>query len=242
MSTGRPRIRSGREAGPGTLGEHAYEALKTLILRGELRPGERLAEAEVARRLGVSRTPLREALSRLAQEKLVIGRPHLGYVVIDLDAQAIRDLVDIREVLDVHAARIAVVTAKEDDLKRLRACLDDLERVLRKRETEQPDFAGEIRYGIGIHVIIAEATGNQFLIDTLRHIYERLQIAVWLEVLWVDPWEVSIDEHREIVDAICQRDADRSAEAARVHVRRSLQNMLRVAKVRESIRVSPGSG
>jgi DNA-binding GntR family transcriptional regulator len=225
-----------RAASAGTLGDRAYSALKRLILTGELRPGERLAEAELAQRLAVSRTPLREALSKLGHEKLVVARPHLGYVVVDLDSKAICDLLDIREVLDVHAARLAVVSATERDLLLLRRCLDELEDVLAKRDTDEPDLATEIALGIRIHSIIAEATGNQYLIDTLAQIYERQQLAVWLDVLWVDQWQISIAEHREIVEAVCARDADRSAEAARVHVRRSLQNILRVAVARESMR------
>jgi DNA-binding GntR family transcriptional regulator len=219
-----------------TVRERTYEALKTLILTGELRPGERLAEVDLATRLGVSRTPLREALSRLAQEKLVVGRPHLGYVVIELDSKAIRDLLELREVLDVHAARIVAVAAAENVRQRLRACLAELETVLQQRAFDMPDIANEIALGIRLHVIIAEATGNEVLLDTLKQIYERLQLAVWLEVLWIDRWQDSLAEHNNIVEAICSSDPDRSAEAARAHVRRSLMNMLRVAKTRELVR------
>ncbi|MFG1400031.1 GntR family transcriptional regulator [Roseixanthobacter pseudopolyaromaticivorans] len=212
-----------------TLGEQTYEDLKAMILMGELRPGERLAEAEMAQRLGVSRTPLRHALSRLAQEKLVTKRTQGGYVVISLDSAAIRDLVGLREALDVHAARVAAEVASEEDLARLRECLAKLESVANKEE----EIATEIDLGLRIHVIIAESTGNQALLDAVKQVYERLQLAIWLEVSWMDHWIDRFSEHRQIVEAICSRDPERSGEAARFHVQRSLQNMLRVLQMRE---------
>lgn len=216
-----------------TLGEQTYEDLKALILMGELRPGERLAEAEMAQRLGVSRTPLRHALSRLAQEKLVTKRTQGGYVVVSLDSTAIRDLVGLREALDVHAARVAAEVATEADLARLRDCLAKLESVENNSGHKEEEVATEIDLGLRIHIIIAESTGNQALLDAVKQVYERLQLAIWLEVSWVDHWKDRLSEHRQIVEAICNRDPERSGEAARSHVQRSLQNMLRVLKMRE---------
>lgn len=218
-----------------SLREQIYSSLKAMILTGELRPGSRLSERDLASRLSVSRTPLREALSRLAQEKLAKGRPNRGYVVAELDYKAIKDLIEVRVLLDAYAASMMAESGSEEDFEKLRACLAELETVLRLRETNDPDFASEITLGVRIHEIIAESTGNQVLVDTFRQICSRLQMAMYLEVLWVDPWEISLKEHRDIVEAICNRDPVRSAEVAREHVRRSFQNMMRVTQTRHKI-------
>lgn len=214
-----------------TLGEQTYEDLKALILMGELRPGERLAEADMAQRLGVSRTPLRHALSRLSQEKLITKRAQGGYLVVRLDAAAIADLVGLREALDTHAARLAAEVASAADLDRLRACIGQLESVAEHADAKE--IAAEYDLGLRIHIIIAEAAGNQALLDAVKQVYERLQLAIWLEVSWADHLIDRLGEHRAIVEAICARDPERAADAARSHVRRSLQNMLRVLEMRE---------
>lgn len=219
-------------AGSGTLRGKAYTALKTLILRGRLKPGERLAEAELARRLGVSRTPLREALTRLEQDGLVIGKPHHGYVVIDLDATALLDLLDVREVLDVHAAIEAVHRASEHDLDRLRAVMERIERLNDRESRPVEDIAEELELGLRIHEVIAEATGNRYLVETLARIYERLQLALWLEILWIDKWDNTVEEHRAIVDAVCRRDEAAAVEAAKAHVQTSRDNIRRLAKAK----------
>lgn len=231
-----PSAESGGPAfseGGVTLGEQAYRRLKELILTGSLRPEERLAEAQMAERLGVSRTPLRQALSRLAQEKLIARRSRSGYVVADLDAPTVRDLVGLREALDVYAARVAALVATEADIARMRTCLGHLEEVVRCPNPKEQQIAVELDMGLRIHVIIAESTGNIALLDTVKQVYQRLQLAIWMEVLWVDQGARRLAEHREIVAAICAHDPERSAQAARSHVQRTLQNMLRVLETRE---------
>ncbi|GGF82457.1 GntR family transcriptional regulator [Azorhizobium oxalatiphilum] len=224
-------IEDAADAASPTLGEQTYEELKALILTGELRPGERLAEADMAQRLGVSRTPLRQALSRLDQEKLVTKRATGGYLVVRLDATAIADLVGLREALDTHAARLAAQVASDADLDRLRACIAELESVA--GHVDAQEVAAEYDLGLRIHLVIAEATGNAALLDAVKQVYDRLQLAIWLEVSWADHLIDRLSEHRQIVDAICRRDPDAAAEAARAHVQRSLQNMLQVLKLRE---------
>jgi DNA-binding GntR family transcriptional regulator len=232
LRIGRSRPRQSGSPDAGTLRAKAYTDLKTLILRGKLKPGERLAETDLARRLGVSRTPLREALTRLEQDGLIIGKPHLGYVVIDLDAKALLDLLNIREVLDMHAATEAVRHASERDLARLRAVMARIERLNDRDSRSVKDIAEELELGLRIHEVIAEATGNRYLVESLTRIYERLQLALWLEILWVDKWDNTLEEHRAIVDAVCRRDGAAAAAAARAHVQTSRDNILRLAEAK----------
>lgn len=228
----RPLQTGTQKAGSGTLRSKAYSSLKALILRGNLKPGERLAEADLARRLGVSRTPLREALTRLEQDGLVIGRPHHGYVVIDLDTTALLDLLNVREVLDVHAAIEAVGHASEHDLARLRAVMERIERLNERDSRPVQDVAEELELGLRIHEVIAEATGNRYLVETLTRIYERLQLALWLEILWIDKWDNAVEEHRAIVDAVCRRDEAAAVAAAKAHVQTSRDSIRRLAEAK----------
>ena len=104
------------------LKERTYGAVKRMILAGTLRPGEKLAERELSRRLKVSRTPLREALSRLVQEGLVENRPRRGHYVRAIDAKSVADLYDLREVLEKHAVRLAARRLTDADIAELEDC------------------------------------------------------------------------------------------------------------------------
>jgi DNA-binding GntR family transcriptional regulator len=114
----------------GSLRETTYAQLKDLILTGQLRPSERLSENTLAKRFGVSRTPLREALMKLEEEGLVVGQRNLGYTVSDLDITAFCNLLVVREALDVCAARLACAKATEEDLDRLRDVIVQMVEVL----------------------------------------------------------------------------------------------------------------
>lgn len=214
--------------GGGALRRHAYETLKGMILSAVLHPGERLSELRLSQRLGVSRTPLREALMLLEAEGLVIGRQNSGYSVVHFDPQAIRDLLVAREGLDAYSAELACRTASDEGLARIRAVMDEIEAVDRRRSVEPPDTARELELGLKVHEVIAAATGNVAIQDMTRRLYEQLQVALWLEVLWLDSWEDAVEQHRAIVEAVVARDVPRATEAARDHIRDSLRNMARI--------------
>lgn len=214
-------------AGGGALRRHAYEALKGMILSGAFHPGERLSEVRLAQRIGVSRTPLREALMLLEAEGLVIGRQNSGYSVVHFDPEAIRNLLVAREGLDAYVAEVACRTASDADIARLKAVMAEIEEIDRlDDEARQP--ARELELGLEVHEVIVAATGNPVLQDMTRRLYEQLRAALWLEVLWIDSWDDSVEQHREIIEAVLARDAPRAVEAAREHIRDSLRNMARI--------------
>jgi DNA-binding GntR family transcriptional regulator len=208
-----------------------YDRLKDMILTGKLRPSERLSESRLAERIGVSRTPLREALMKLEEEGLVIGQRNIGYTVVDLNVEAVCDLLVVREALDACAAELACKTATEDDLERIRDLIAQMVEIHKPKKTRPADVARDLELGIKIHKVIAEATRNVALIKMTEQVYQQLQLALWLEVLWVDLEDTGLDEHRAIADAICARDSVAAAKAARRHVRSSLQNMTKVQEV-----------
>ena len=110
-----------RASKKSTLRDLVYEFLKTMIQTGALQPGSRLPEIDLAARLKVSRTPLREALNRLERDGLVTNKPRHGYFVTMVDVRALEHAFGVREVLDGHAAQLAAERIGSEDKKRLRA-------------------------------------------------------------------------------------------------------------------------
>ncbi|SMF71036.1 DNA-binding transcriptional regulator, GntR family [Tistlia consotensis] len=218
-------------AGGGTLRHHAYESLKGMILSSAFHPGERLSEVRLSQMIGVSRTPLREALMLLEAEGLVIGRPNSGYCVVHFDPEAIRALLVAREGLDGYVAEVACRTATDEDLARVTAVMAEIDELDRRRDGRTLETARELELGLRIHEVIAAATRNPALQDMTRRLYERLRVALWLEVLLLDSWDDAVRQHRAIVEAVVARDVPRAVEAARAHVRDSLSNMAGVERL-----------
>jgi DNA-binding GntR family transcriptional regulator len=220
-------LRSPAQAG-GALRRHAYDLLKQMIVTSEFHPGERLSEVRLANMLGVSRTPLREALMLLEMDGLVVGQPNSGYAVVHFDPAAIRELLVAREGLDAFAAELACRDATDEDLAAVAAVLEEIDALGRRRTRSSADTALELELGLKVHETIVAATRNRPLQDMTRRLYEQLRVALWLEVLLTDSWADSVREHRAIVEAVLARDVPRAVAAARDHVRVQQENMARV--------------
>jgi DNA-binding GntR family transcriptional regulator len=216
-----------RTSRKGTLKESVYDSLKTMIQTGALQPGSRLTELDLAARLKVSRTPLREALNRLERDGLVTNKPRHGYFVTMFDLRALEDAFDVREVLDGLAAQRAAERIELADKNRLRALVHQCETMAAAEDRPMEDLVEEMRIGFEIHRLIARISGNEFLFDLLAKIFDKFQHFVWIELLWLDEWDVARREHAAIVEAICSGDAQHAAELARRHVRGSRNNIVR---------------
>jgi len=112
-----------------TLRDSVYTSLKAMIVTGQIPPGSRVTESDIAAKLNVSRTPVREAFNRLERDGLVTGRPRQGYVVTEFDINMFREAFAIRELLDGHATELAAAAATDKDKARLRAMLAECERL-----------------------------------------------------------------------------------------------------------------
>lgn len=224
-------IQSRRKQPRDSVRQTTYARLKNLILSGDIRPAEHLSETAIAQRLGVSRTPLREALMKLEKEGLVVGRRNVGYTVTSLDIPTVCNLLVIREALDACAAELACVNASNDDLGRIRDVIAEMERLRDSARNVPADAARSLELGLRIHRIIAEAARNEPLLQMIDQIYQQLRLALWLEVLWVDFGGSDFAEHQAIAEAICNRNKTAAAAAARAHVQGSLRNMTKVQEV-----------
>jgi DNA-binding GntR family transcriptional regulator len=200
----------------------AYEALKKRIIDVDLLPGQRLVERDLADELKVSRIPLREALRLLAAEGLVVLVPHRGALVSPFTPADVRDLFDVRESLEVLAARLAAERADAQGLGRLTRCLESARTV-----TESGDEAEIAAANARFHAEIVTLSDNALLEAMMRPLNARMQ---WLFRLTADrdPHQ-QCAEHTELYEAIAAADPARTAEFALRHVVSGRDTALRLA-------------
>jgi DNA-binding GntR family transcriptional regulator len=210
----------------------SYGVIKDMILTGQLKPGNRLSDQDLAVVLGVSRTPVRHALSRLAQDGLLEEGRGKGYRVADLDAKQVADLYALREVLEAHAIRLAVERATSSDLQEFKEVLATLEKL-----SEDPSKRGEeIRVGLKIHEIIARASGDAFLHETLVRLLNRMHFFIWMDTLNEDPQaaELTRHEHSDLLELIRSEKPDEAEALIRVHIRTAKQAILKILAARDA--------
>lgn len=200
--------------------DRAYSTLLNEIQSGALRPGAVLGEVEQAARLGVSRTPLREALGRLAADGLVVQQSPRVTVVSDIDAGDIRELFEVRRALEETAARLAAERGDAAEFARLAGAL---------ATTSVADSAAMDAY----YALIAEfdaavdaSVANDYLTAALRTIRTHLVRVRRLARDNPDRLTASVAEHRLIAAAIAARDAELAAHATHVHLHHALASIL----------------
>jgi DNA-binding GntR family transcriptional regulator len=213
-----------------TLAQAAYDALRAMILSGELKPGERLGERELARRLEVSRTPLREALRRLERDGLAVNKPGLGYCAIEFEPRVVTEIFEYREALELYACRAAAERIGDEAIRELAATVAALA-VFEDKETLTVDqVREELELGFRIHQIIAREADNRMIYEALLQLYDRLRLLEWIDLLWIDKWPVTRSEHRELAAAITARDGAEAVRVVQRHLRRCREDALRVIK------------
>lgn len=215
-----------------TLRDSVYGSLKAMIVTGQLAPGARITENDLAAKLKVSRTPVREALNRLERDGLVTGRPRQGYILKEFDLNMFREAFEVRELLDGYATELATANITPAGKERLRAMVQECERLASLPGRNRDDMLQELQIGMDIHRAIAEISGNEMLNGLLNGILDKCQHYVWMELLWLDEWRIARDEHFEIVEAVCAGDAARAAQLAREHIRGSRNNILRLLQAK----------
>lgn len=204
------------------LREHAYDELRARIVGLDLAPGTRLIERDLAEELNVSRIPLREAMQRLAQDGLVRVVPRQGAIVSPFTVDDVRDLFDVRESLEVLAARLAAERADPDGLNRLAAQLD-----IARQATKEKDGPAIAAANAMFHVIIVDLAANPLLESLLQPLEARVQ---WLFRLTSDrDAHVQCHEHEDLLAAIADHDPDRAAASAYHHVHSGRAHSLAMA-------------
>lgn len=219
----------------GLLRRSVYDSLKAMIITGQLAPGARVLEEDLAAKLNVSRTPIREALNQLERDGLVIERPRHGYAVKEFDIQMFRESFEVRELLDGHATELATLQLTPADKELLKGMIAECERLANLPDRSQHDKFQELQIGLDIHRTIAARSGNEILCGMLNGILDKCQHYVWMELIWLDDWKDARDEHEAIVNAMCEGDAKRAGELARHHIRESKNAILKLLQAKSDL-------
>ena len=190
-----------------------FNTLRQAILTGELKPGERLMEIHLADRLGVSRTPIREAIRNLELEGLVVMIPRKGAQVARITEKNLKDVLEVRRALDMLAVRLACSRMDDEYKKQLREACDEFARVVKNNNTKDITEA-DVRF----HDIINKATGNDRLIQLVNNLAEQMY-RYRLEYIKDAAYHNRlVAEHEEIYSAIMDGDEERAAKAVVLHI------------------------
>jgi DNA-binding GntR family transcriptional regulator len=183
--------------------EQAYAELKQQLLAGDLRLGVRLTESRLATALGVSRTPIREALLRLHAEGLIDRQADGGYLPVVPDVALTRWLYEVRAGLELQAIQRPSRTGTTHDVDALVRLVEAWEALRDDVPTPGPSF---VLVDESFHVALAESAGNPTLVDLLRQVNERIRTVRMVDFLTPDRIESTIEEHLGIVHAVLEGD------------------------------------
>ena len=146
-----------------------FNTLRQAILTGELKPGERLMEIHLANKLGVSRTPIREAIRKLELEGLVTMIPRRGAEVAQITEKSMNDVLEVRRALDALCVELACERITQEDMGRLKQACEAFEAAVRTRDVKKI-----ARADVELHDIIVQATGNQRLVQLIHNLSEQM--------------------------------------------------------------------
>lgn len=207
-----------------SLEEQVTETLEAEILTGKLAAGASLTEQSLSVRLGVSRTPIRAALHTLAEEGLINLIPNKGAVVVGVTREDLIDIYRIRMRLEGLASALAAERISPEELATLRESVELAEFYISKNDAEHLK-----ELDTQFHAIIYRASGNRMLNKTLSELHRNITSYRKMSLAVPGRLERSVGEHREILAAIEERDAERADRLTSAHVEAALENMLSAA-------------
>ncbi|NLC68778.1 MAG: GntR family transcriptional regulator [Clostridiaceae bacterium] len=204
-----------------------FTTLREAIIMGELKPGERLMEVQLAQKMGVSRTPVREAIRKLELEGFVIMIPRKGAHVAKLSVKDIMDVLEVRASLDGLATSLAAERIAESELKELRQVQSQFDSYV-----EKDNLQGVIKKDVEFHDVIYKASKNDKLIQISNNLREQVYR---FRVIYLKDFRSTkevIREHMEIYQAISNRDPDAARKAAEKHIKN--QELMIVDAIRKN--------
>jgi DNA-binding GntR family transcriptional regulator len=200
-----------------SLYEQTYQALRTSILSGELIPGERLVETQLAEQLQVSRTPIREAIRQLQRDSLVTSDSNGGLRVTTISITDVAQLYDCRIALEQLSVQSACQNATAEQLQTLEDLVIQAEQLV-SHPPSQTHSDQMLSLDYQFHHLIAESSHNRWLITLLEQVFDKMAL-LRTQTTKHNPTVLEIrDEHRQIFKSIAQRDIDSSVEAIRMHL------------------------
>lgn len=216
------------------LREVIFNTLREAIIVGELKPGERLMEVQLAEKMGVSRTPVREAIRKLELEGLVEMLPRKGAHVADLSVKDIMDVLEVRATLDGLATMLSATRITEDELKDLKHVQSQFINFV-----EKENLQGSIKKDVEFHDIIYRSSRNEKLIQIANNLREQIQR---FRVIYLKDYSSTkelIKEHAEIIEGISRKDPEIAQRYAQNHIRNQEETIIKAIKrndVRDTLR------
>jgi DNA-binding GntR family transcriptional regulator len=210
--------RPSREPAPSartsaTRGGLVYEKIRNEIRDRVLLPGDRLREADLAERLGVSRTPIREALKRLEAEGFIVFGPPRGFVIAHLSSTQVMEIYAVRELLEGGAARFACERATQLDIELLKHLI--------AKQTEVKSAEAARAYNLRLHEAIYNASHNEYLLKAMTVLQDAMALLGTTTYSMPGRIQTAWREHERLVECIIRRDADGAEKEARRHIQES---------------------
>lgn len=202
-----------------------FQTLRQAILKGDLKPGERLMEIQLANKLGVSRTPIREAIRKLELEGLVLMIPRKGAEVAEITEKSLRDVLEVREALEVLAVQLACDKMTTEGVEELKVAADEFEKVLKTG-----DITIIAEADVRFHDIIYSATGNDRLIQLLSNLREQMYRYRVEHLKSEDARPKILSEHQLLIQDITNKDRVAAAEHMCGHIENQVEEVARHLK------------
>ncbi len=199
------------------------EAVRRMAIAYEFLPGERINEGELARKLGASRTPVREALNRLIADGLIQFKPGQGFFCRPLDPKEIYDLYEVRRILETEAVRLSCERASEETLQAVVA-----DYAAHGAETAGKSVEDLVEDDERFHIAVAGLAGNGELVKRLGKINERIRFVRWIDM--DDRLPYTRGEHEALVAALAKRDAEACVTVLSSHIGKRLDQIVAVVR------------
>ena len=213
-----------------SLSEIAYKRIKDAILKHEIVPGQRLSHEELVLRLEISQTPIREALSRLAQEGYVIRLPNRGYRVSEMTTAEVAELFGVRQALESYCLKEAIQRVTANGLSALKGNI----KAYKKAIAGNAALVDRYLINKNFHMIIAQIAGNQAIARILDDACEKLVLKRRIEGVSHGGFKIS-REHSEILKAIKRKDVKKSQDLMRIHLDGIEETLLKQIETRTQV-------
>ena len=217
------RLKNLSSVGVPSLPEVVQHDIREAIINGVFKPGDVLRQEDLARRLGVSRAPLREALPRLEAEGIVVLHPRRGYSVVSLEPDEIEEVFDLRELLEVRAADLATKRRSEHNVAEVYAILAQM------AEVDAKSLSGMARWfdlNWQFHDAIIKASGHGHLAKILSNLRIKLEPYIRVEVAFTGDVNQANEEHRDIAAAYMAGQPEMVAQLVQSHIRHTASRLL----------------
>ena len=207
-----------------------FHTLRDAILRGDLEPGERLMELHLANKLGVSRTPVREAIHMLEHEGLVVMAPRRGAQVAEMTEKDLQDVLEVRDALDALAISAAARNMTEEKITALQQAMERFERAVRQGKTREIAEADE-----DFHNVIYEAAGNPRLSAIVQNLKEQMYRYRFGYIKDIADYQKLTEEHRNILEGLRRQDTDYAREAMHEHLKNQVNGVRAIIRDRKRL-------